>query len=195
MSRAPRDQFETMDFDDFEEMLADKPKDERWELIGGRVVRMMVGARWEHGRIVQNIARHLDNAFEAGGSRCQTFAETFYMKRKALDASLLPDIMVVCGDLEPGATSTDAPVVLFEVLSAGTEARDRFEKWHVYQRLPALRHYVLVARDKAHAEVFDREGEAWRGMRVLDGLEAVLDLPAIGASLPLAAIYRRVLAG
>jgi Uma2 family endonuclease len=64
-----------MSFDDFEELLADKPKGEKWELIGGRVVKLMVGARWEHGRIVQNIARLLENAFEAGGSRCQTFAE------------------------------------------------------------------------------------------------------------------------
>ncbi|MET3693284.1 hypothetical protein ABID43_002831 [Methylobacterium goesingense] len=34
-----------MALDDFEELLADKPRNERWELIGGRVVRMMVGAR------------------------------------------------------------------------------------------------------------------------------------------------------
>ena len=29
-------QFEYMSLDDFEEMLADKPADERWELIGGQ---------------------------------------------------------------------------------------------------------------------------------------------------------------
>ena len=40
-------QYEYMSLDDFEERLADKPADEKWELIGGRVVRMMVGARWE----------------------------------------------------------------------------------------------------------------------------------------------------
>jgi hypothetical protein len=41
-------------------------------------------------------------------------------------------------------------------------------------------------------EVFDQVAGTWRGMRVLDGLEAVLDLPTIGAGLPLAGIYRRV---
>jgi Uma2 family endonuclease len=70
----------------------------------------------------------LENTFEAGGSRCQTLAETFYVKRAELDAMLLPDVVVVCGDLEPGATSTDEPAVIFEVLSTGTEARDRLEK-------------------------------------------------------------------
>jgi hypothetical protein len=105
---------------------------------------------------------------------------------------LLPDVVVVCGDLEPGATSTDEPAVIFEVLSTGTEARDRLEKWYDYQRLPSLQHYVLVARNKPHVEVFDRIAGTWSGMRVLDGLHAVLDLPAFEASVPLAGIYRRV---
>lgn len=188
-------EYDYLSFDDFEELLADKPRDERWELIGGRLVRMMVGARWEHGRIVQNIAFGLEQSFRAKGSSCQTFTETFYMKSRALDAAMLPDVLVVCGDLEPGATSTDDPVVLFEVLSPGTEARDRFEKWMVYQKLASLRHYVLVARDKPHLEVFDRQGEAWGGLRVLDGLDAALDLPALDVSVTLRDVYRRVFSG
>ena len=43
-------------------------------------------------------------------------------------------------------------------------------------------------------EMFSRQAGNWAAMQVLDGLEAVLDLPAIGVTLPLAAIYRRVLA-
>lgn len=152
----------------------------------------MVGARWEHGRIVQNIATFLERSFESTGSTCQSFAKTFYMKEKALDAQLLPDVMVVCGDLEPGATSTNEPVVLVEVLSVGSEGRDRFEKWNVYQRLPSLRHYVLVSRDRPHVEVFSRRDGVWDSMTVLDGLDAVLLLDAIGVSVPLSAIYRRV---
>lgn len=193
MSRALAE-YEHMSLDDFEEALADKPRNERWELIGGRVVRMMVGARWEHGRLVANIARHLDNGFEASGSRCQTFSETFYLKEQADAGQLLPDVMVVCGDLPPGATSTDAPVVIFEVLSTGTEARDRFDRWSVYQRVPSLQHYVLVSREKPHVEVYDRREGEWSGLRVLDGLDAVVGLPAIEAVLPLSVIYRRVIA-
>ena len=57
--------FETMSADDFEDLILDMPADERWELIGGRVVRGMVGARWEHHRIVQNISRCDDAAIFA----------------------------------------------------------------------------------------------------------------------------------
>ena len=108
-----------MALDDFEKLLADKPRNERWELIGGRVVRMMVGVRWEHARIVR--------------------------------------------DIEPGATSVENPTFLVEVLSPGTEARDRFEKWAVYQQLASLQHDVLVARDRPHLEVFDRVEGAGAG--------------------------------
>jgi Uma2 family endonuclease len=188
MGKASAD-FEMMDFDDFEELLADKPRNERWELIGGRVVRMMVGTRWEHGRIVQNIASHLHQGFRAKGSSCQTFAETFYLKSRPLDAALLPDVLVVCGGIEAGATSVDNPTVLIEVLSPGTEARDRLEKWRIYQQLPTLQHYVLVARDRPHLEIYDRVDGVWSGFRVVEGIDTALELFLIQASLPLSEVY------
>jgi Uma2 family endonuclease len=186
-------QYEYMDLDDFEELLADKPADERWELIGGRVVRMMVGARWEHHFIAQNLAQGIRGRLRAQRSPCHVFNETFFLKEKALDAAMLPDVMVRCGPLPPGATSVNDPVVLAEVMSHGTEARDRLEKWRIYQQLLSLQHYVLVSRDRAHIEVMDRAGVAWSGFRVIEALDATLGLPAIGVDVPLAEIYRDVI--
>ncbi len=57
----PSDQFDDMDLDDFEESLAGKPRDETWGPIGGRVVPMMVGARWEHHFIVRNPTFGIDD--------------------------------------------------------------------------------------------------------------------------------------
>lgn len=185
--------FDYMTLADFEELLADKPADERWELIGGRVVKMMVGARWEHHFIVQNLSGGLRERLRAAGSPCRTFAETFYLKDAKIDASMLPDVMVQCGPLPPGATSVQSPVVLIEVLSTGTEARDRLAKWHVYQQVEALKHYVLVSQDRAHIETFDKIDGAWTGLRIIDGLERTLPLAAIDVEIPLAEIYRDVL--
>jgi Uma2 family endonuclease len=181
-----------MSLDDFEELLADKPADERWELIGGRVVRMMVGARWEHHFIIANLSGAIREQLRAVNSPCRVFSETFYMKKKTLEAQMLPDVMVRCGPLEPGASSVDDPVVLVEVMSQGTQARDRLEKWHVYQKLQSLQHYVLVERDRAYIETLDRVGDTWSGVRILEGLSATLDLPAIQVSVSLAEIYRDV---
>ena len=178
-----------MALDDFEELLADQPEDERWELIGGRVVRMMVGARWEHGRIVSNLHYELRRRFAAAGSPCRVFAETFRVKAEDAMSSLLPDIVVACRPLPPGATSFGDPTVLIEVLSDGTARRDRVEKWAAYQTLPSLRHYALVERDKPHIEIFDRRGEGWHGLRIADGLGASFDLPAHDVSIPLTEVY------
>jgi Uma2 family endonuclease len=187
-----RDGFEYMDLDDFEELLADKPAHEKWELIGGRVVRMMVGARWEHKRIVQNITSALLTGFRARGSKCRPYDETFFMKKPELQSALLPDVMVRCGPLDAGATSLEDPVVIFEVLSDGSAARDRTEKWDVYRQLPTLAHYVLVQRGNPVVEVRSRLGPAWTGLTVSEGLNAVVELPAIGVSLPLRVIYEDI---
>jgi Uma2 family endonuclease len=188
-------EFETMPADDFEELILDMPAGEKWELIGGRVVRGTVGARWEHKRIVQNITVAMMNDFRGKRSPCRPFDETFWLKEKLLNLQVFPDVMVRCGPLERGAVHLSDPVVIVEVLSPGTEARDRHEKWALYQKLGSVKHYVLAARDKAHVEVFSRGEGEWSGFQVLEGLEATLKLPAIDFEMPLADIYRDVISG
>ena len=104
-------------------------------------------------------------------------------------SSMLPDIAVACKPLPTGATSLDDPTVLIEVMSDGTRRRDRTEKWAAYQSLPSLRHYALVERDSPHIEVFDRRGDSWDGLRIVDGLDATFDLPALDVSIPMAEVY------
>jgi Uma2 family endonuclease len=190
----PAFKYERMSADDFEELILDMPADEKWELIGGGVIRGMVGARWEHHRLVQNISFALMQNFRAKHSNCRPYNETFWLKEKLLDLQVFPDVMVRCGPLEPNAVYLSDPVAIFEVLSPGSEARGRHEKWSLYQKLSSVRHYVLVARDKAHVEVFSRDGSEWSGFQVIEGLDAILKLPAIEFEVPLAEIYRDVLA-
>lgn len=187
--------YEYMSLDDFEELLADKPADEKWELIGGRVVRMMVGARWEHKRIVQNLTVSLMNHFRRRGSDCRPYDETFWLKQRLLDLACFPDVMVRCGRLPPDATSLDDPIVLFEVVSKGSAQRDRWEKWGLYQRLTSLRHYVLVERDVLAVDVFDRAEEGFVGRPRLTAAGDSLGLPAIDFEMTLAEICRDVIEG
>ena len=92
------------------------------------------------------------------------------MEEAAIESSLLPDIVVQCGPLPPGATSFSTPRILVEVMSDGSVGRDRVGKWHVCQQLPSLQHSVLV-----------------------ESLDAVFDLSALDVTIPLAEIYRDVL--
>ena len=188
--RAPG--YEYMSFDDFEELLLDKPEHERWELLGGRVLRGMVGARWEHKRIVQNLTVAMMNRFRASGSSCRPFDETFHLRDRSIELNALPDVMVRCGALETGETYLADPVVIVEVLSDGTGQRDRGEKWQRYQKLPSLRHYVLIQRDRPYVEAFHRAEVGWSGLAVLEGLDAVLRLPAVEFEMSLAEVYADV---
>lgn len=185
-------QFEYMKFDDFEELLLDKPADERWELINGRVIRGMVGARWEHNIVCQNIAFALRSHFKATKRPCRVFQETFYVKRRETDFAVLPDVVVRCGPMEPGATSVSDPVAVFEVLSPGTEGRDRYEKWNGYKQLPSLQYYALVARDTPRIELKTRAGDIWQA-EDLEGLDRTLRLPSLDFEIGLAEVYEDVI--
>lgn len=185
--------FEYMSLDDFEELLLDKPDHEKWELIGGRVIRGMVGARWEHKQIVLNLVLALNNHFRAQKSVCRAFDETFWLKERTLDLGTFPDVMVFCRKLMEGATSIHDPVALFEVLSGGTQKRDRYEKWALYQKLPSLQHYVLVERDRPYIDIFSRQDQEWAGYRALEGFDKALYLPAIEFEMPMADVYRDVI--
>jgi len=190
----PSSQYEYMSLDDFEELLPDKPADEKWELIGGRVVRMMVGARWEHNYIIQNISAAMMTDFRRRGSDCRPFLATFWLKEPLLDLACFPDVMVRCGPLPRAATSINDPIALVEVVSKGSAQRDRWEKWGLYQRLPSLQHYVLVERDHLAVDVIDRvEGGFFERQR-LCAIGDALRLPAIKFETPLAEIYRDVIA-
>lgn len=190
----PSSRYEYMSLDDFEELLPDKPADEKWELIGGRVVRMMVGARWEHNYIIQNISAAMMTDFRRRESDCRPFPATFWLKERLLDLACFPDVMVLRGRLPPAATSIDDPIVLVEVVTKGSAQRDRWEKWGLYQRLPSLRHYVLFERDHLAVDVIDRvEGGFFERPR-LGAVGDMLSLSAIGFEMTLAEIYRDVIA-
>ncbi len=177
----------------FDGMLAQAPAHERWELIRGRVARMMVGARWEHNRVINNLGYELRRRLDERNSPCRVFLETFRLRSDAAQSSLLPDVIVQCVPLAPGAITLDQPAVIFEVLSDSTSQRDRDEKFAVYRSLASLRHYVLVALGNLHIEVFSRDEDEFAAARLVEGLDADLTLASLDLSIPLRSVYRDVI--
>lgn len=62
-------------------------------------------------------------------------------------------------------TALDAiryPKLIVEVLSAGTEARDRGEKFREFRALASLEEYVLISSTEVSVEIYRRgEGRMW----------------------------------
>lgn len=181
-----------MSLDDFEEYLVDRPDDEKWELIDGYVIKSMVGARVEHHLIIDNVSGALRDHFRATGRQCRAFRETFFLRDAKSDLSALPDVMVRCGAIEPFSTSISDPVALIEVVSPGSDSRDRLVKRAAYQKLASLQHDVIIERDRIFIDVYNRTPEGFVGAPPLDRAESTLRLAALDFAMPIADVYRDV---
>lgn len=158
-----------------------------WEYHDGVAVAM-VAPSTEHARIVSELVRALGRTLEPP---CMSLASGLKVRVEATNRTLLPDVTVVCSELEPSATDPQAiinPLVVFEVLSPSTEAHDQGPKFHQYRRLPSLREYVVVAQDRRFASVSRRAGDLWAFEDIERG--GVLRLEGVGIELSLDDIYR-----
>jgi Uma2 family endonuclease len=87
-----------------------------------------------------------------------------------------------------GSAISDDALVLFEVLSKSNSKADQAWRRRVYASVPNCQHYVTVAVKSVDVVVYDRAGD-WKP-RAVAGLDAVLELPALGVNMPIADIYR-----
>ena len=68
-----------------------------------------------------------------------------------------PDLVVSCDPRDQQETRRlHHPVLIVKVLSPSTAAYDRGKKFKQYQKLPSLRHYVLVAQATWRVEWYRR---------------------------------------
>jgi Uma2 family endonuclease len=101
-----------------------------------------------------------------------------------------PDASIT-GEREGHDYFVEKPVVLFEILSPDSLARDRDEKLEEYQAIPSVQHYVLIAQDRIRAEHYRRIDTGWH-YRDLHGPEATLRLDPPGVGLRLGELYEGV---
>ena len=87
------------------------------------------------------------------------------------------------------STAVD-PVIIAEVLSPSTSTVDLGDKVAEYLELPSLLAYLVFSQDEPKAWMWVR-GEAGFSPTpiVLAGREATIEVPALGVSLPLSAIF------
>ena len=174
-----------------EEYLASEAvSDARHEYLAGAVYAMS-GTTMGHGRIIRNLLSEL--ARQLRGRRCEAFTSEIKVRIPIGRESFYyyPDIVVDCGQPTDESLFAEEPRVIFEVLSPSTERTDRYEKRLNYQKLTTLDVYVLVDQARVAVTVYRRaDGENWTTEFLRDP-QAVLDLPTVGCTLPLATIYER----
>ena len=105
-----------------------------------------------------------------------------------------PDVSVVCGtpQFEDGYLDTlRNPALLIAVLAPAPAAADPEALFGAYRAVPSLQAYVLVAQDQVRVAHFARAGATWVRTVTADPAGSVA-LPALGATLALADVYRQV---
>ncbi|MGB0561659.1 MAG: Uma2 family endonuclease [Spirulinaceae cyanobacterium] len=143
-----------------EAYLAWEPRQElRYEYVNGELVAM-TGGTLPHNDIAINLLSALRSHVRSRGCRINiadakvNITPTLYR---------YPDLVVSCDERDK--TAQDAlryPSLIVEVLSPGTEAADRGDKFREYRTLPSLVEYVLIDAQTMNGEVYRRgEGRLW----------------------------------
>lgn len=171
-----------------EYLVLERRSETRNAYVARRMVSMPRSNR-DHALITGNVSAEINRQLRT--TRSEVYAVAMRVKIAASGIYTYPDIVAVsdepqCEDAE--ADTLLNPTVIVEVFSPATEAYDRGEKFAHYRRLESLREYVLVAQNAIRIEHYRRNGDQWIRSDVGD----TLDLPSIGCSVSVAAIYEKV---
>ena len=161
------------------------------EYLGG-AVHPKAGGSADHAAISANAIVSLGGQLR--GKPCRTFTSDLKVRIDLPEHTRFydPDVQVVC---QPGAGDTryqDRPSVIVEVLSESTRRIDLGEKKDAYLAIPTLKVLLLVESDQPSVLVYCRGPEGGFTRELAEGPAAVIDLPEIEASLPLADLFEGV---
>ncbi len=157
----------------------------RYQLLDGEV-RLMAGGSRAHDLVAVNLMTALRGALDRPG--CDVHGSNLKVV-SPVGMVTYPDLFVRCGALPDEATECTDPVVIIEVLSPSTRGEDLVRKRWGYQAIATVRHLVYVDATQVKIEVATRDvNGTWRSL-FLDQEHQALSLQAIGAEVPLAAVY------
>lgn len=158
----------------------------------------MAGGSPRHSLVCMNLVGELRQRLK--GKRCTPYEGNLRLKIEQTGLVTYPDASVFCEPLEidpqdPSKQTAINPTVVFEVLSKSTEAYDRGKKAENYRQVASLKAYLLLSQAEPHVEIYEKHGDGFWFLREFNGLEAVVEIPCLGLTLPLAELYDRVVFG
>jgi len=144
-----------------EEYLEWEPQqDIRYEYVNGEIFAM-TGGTIPHNDIALNLYRALYPHLRSRGCRVNVSDVKVQVSPKSI--YYYPDVIVSCDPQDLNARKfIQKPKLIAEVLSPGTSAKDRGEKFTYYLTIPSLQEYILIDSEKISVERYSRgEGRMW----------------------------------
>ncbi len=159
---------------------------ERHEYIGGETFAMAGGEDRNDivaGNLYMALRQHLR------GSPCAVYLGGVKLQVDAADAYFYPDVFVTCGsrDAADRLVKREAHLVV-EILSPGTEAYDRGEKFARYRQLPSLQEYLLVDIARRRVDLHRKGADGLWVLHPSEG-EQTIALASVGLDLAADVLY------
>ena len=161
----------------------------RHEYCDGEVFAMAGGTK-AHDKLAFNLRRLLVDCVE--DQDCDITGSDVKVVVDSKMSYRYPDLAVSCDERDKKeATFYRYPKLIVEVLSPGTEAVDRGEKFQEYIQISTLEEYVLISANQIQVECFRRgEGRMWRYLPYKAG--ETVTIASLNLELPIEQIYRNV---
>ena len=159
--------------------------DVRHEYVQGYVYAMVATSK-RHNLVAGTLFAMLRAQLKL--TQCRVYISDVKVKIK--DIFFYPDLLVSCSDNKLSPYYETDPVIVVEVLSPSTEAKDRFYKRVAYQRIESLREYVLVEQDNMQIDVYRRVDDGWMLERYEIGDTVAFE--SIDFTIPIEEIYADV---
>jgi Uma2 family endonuclease len=170
----------------------DNGTETRYELIGGFPVAMAPPAE-AHSILAVRLVSQIDAGL-SGRRPCRAQIEAGVIRPDRADTYFVADIAATCAPIEPERQAIKDPFLIVEILSPGTERRDRRLKLPSYRQIETLQEILLIASDERFAELHRRVGAQWI-TEILRGNDGTLVLTSAGIEIPMSDLYDGIVVG
>lgn len=165
--------------------------DVRYEYADGYAY-LMSGGTPQHALIIGNFQGDLSRQLRLQRKPCRAYpadatvrlSETHYVH---------PDVVVTCDEQDLASTSVlRSPLLVVEVLSPGTERKDRAEKFDWYRACPSIQEIVLVRTEHQLVEVYRRRSAERQWLLQIYGPGENVELKSLDLEVSMESIYEEI---
>ncbi|MEG4349484.1 Uma2 family endonuclease [Microcoleus sp. LAD1_D3] len=165
---------------------------DRHEFINGEIV-LMAGGTPDHNEITSILNAILRVSLK--GKPYSIFASDQRLWVPQLNNYTYPDVMVVARPIELQSGRTDTitnPLLIAEVLSKGTKAYDRDEKFAAYRSIPSFQEYLLIDQYRLQVEQYSKtDANKWI-FSEYSCMGDRLSLTSVAVEISLADLYENI---
>lgn len=172
----------------FEDFLAGTPADKPAQGAASVVVPPSAEDGSVVEQIVANIRAELTHQVRGEATAVLPADMTVRAHGNVGEFAYRPDLIVDADLPPPGTLAARNPLVIFEVVAAGSERASFVEQWQIYRALPTLGVHVLVDSVRMAVTLQRRVGDVWKP-ETFEDADDQLFLPTIHGLLSLETIY------